>query len=164
MMYKSIWIFLISVVLVVQGTSIYSQPQPYSRIEDTDVIEEQQDVLRQKYPHYFEKLVIDSVILLDSKHSKICYAKDDVYHEAVVNRQRKDLMLVTVASELPLDGVPEVITRAFNDSKYKNNKIEKAFYVTTPYQEDYYALDIDVNGLTDRVYFDHLGVLQPDPY
>ncbi|MGC9343849.1 MAG: hypothetical protein ACP5E3_14180 [Bacteroidales bacterium] len=138
--------------------------QPYSKIEDTDVIEEQQVVLQQKFPHYFEGLIIDSLYIINSKLSKLSYVKDDVYHEAIINRDVDDLMIVAIAAELPREGVPEVILNALKDSDYGESEVLNFYYVTIPYQEDFYAFDIAENGGFDRVFFNDLGVLQADPY
>jgi len=138
--------------------------QPYAKIEDTDVIEEQQIVLQQKFPHYFEGLIIDSLFIINSRISKLAYIKDDVYHEAIINRDVDDLMIVAIAAELPREGIPQVVLNAFKDSKYGDEEVKNSYYVTVPYQEDFYAFDIELDNGFDRVFFNHLGVLQKDPY
>jgi hypothetical protein len=162
MLVRRITGILIVFIFIFSLNDLYGQP--YSKIEDTDVIEEQQVVLQQKFPHYFEGLIIDSLFIINSKMSKLAYLKDDVYHEAIINRDTDDLMIVAIASKLPQEGFPKVVLNAFKDSKYGEYDILDYYYVTVPYQEDFYALDIAVDEGFDRIFFNELGVLQNDPY
>lgn len=157
-------IFTVIFLFGLLNSSNYLYGQPYSRIEDTDVIEEQQIVLQQKFPHYFEGLIIDSLFIINSKISKLSYVKDDVYHEAIINRDANDLMIVAIAAKLPREGIPEVILNSFKNSKYGDYEVKDYFYVTIPYQEDFYAFDVVIEDGFDRVFFNDLGVIQKDPY
>ncbi len=138
--------------------------QPYSLIEDTDVLAMQEEVLKSEYPHVFEELEILDSYMINEHHSKITYKMDGIYHEAVMNHERKDLLLVAIAAELTKEQVPEVILNALRNSKYGNRELVQSFKVSTPFMEYFYAFDVAEKDTTRRVYLNELGVIQSKPY
>ncbi len=138
--------------------------QPYSSIEDVDILEQQKDVLRQKYEHEFDELDILGGNRIDEIHTMIAYKKDGIYHEAVLNSERNEMMLVSTAAHIPVEDVPDVVMNAFKDSEYGNMEIVKTFQVDTPYGEDFIRIDVKEDDETERVYFNELGVIQKDLY
>lgn len=155
---KILLIVLLNIIII----PLFSQP--FSPIEDLDVLAMQEDVLKSEYPHVFEELEILDSYMINEHHSKITYKMDGIYHEAIMNHKRKDLLLVAIAAELAADQVPDVVLNALRNSKYGNQDMVKSFKVSTPFMEYFYAFDVAEKDTTRRVYFNELGVIQSKPY
>lgn len=158
---KALKIFIVF-VFIFSASHLFAQP--YSTIEDVDILEQQKDILRQKYEHEFDELDVLGGKRIDEIHTMIAYKKDGIYHEAVMNSERAEMMLVSTAAQIPVEDVPNVVMNAFKDSKYGDMEILKAFRVDTPYGEDFIRVDVKNDNETERVYFNELGVIQKDPY
>jgi hypothetical protein len=140
------------------------QAQKYAPIEDVDLIARYKEVLRQERPHVFDTLQIGGVFPIDSHHAKIVYYEDGIYHEAVVNSGRKDMLLVVTFKEIPLSSLPKIIAKAFEDSKFHGWDIEKVYKARTPYEDWFYALDVTKNREIKRLYYTDIGGYKKPPY
>lgn len=149
-------------IFVFSSSQLFAQP--YTSIEDIDILEQQKDVLRQKYEHEFDELDVLGGYRIDEIHTMIAYKKDGIYHEAVLNSERNEMMLVSTAAQVPVEDVPDVVMNAFKDSEYGNMEVVKTFRVNTPYGEDFIRIDVKEGDETERVYFNELGVIQKDLY
>ncbi|MFW5820898.1 MAG: hypothetical protein ACOCWA_06390 [Bacteroidota bacterium] len=161
---KVIFRLVIAVVFIFTAPKLFAQPYTYTSIEDVDILEQQKDVLRQKYKHTFEELEILGGYRLDEIHTMIAYKKDGVYHEAILNSERKEMMLVSTAAEIPVSDVPKPVMSAFENSGYSDKEINKAFRVNTPFGEDFIRLDIKKDETVDRLYYTELGARQKELY
>ena len=145
--------------------SINVVAQEGAPIKDVGILEEQKKVLVQDYPHHFEKVNITNVEQFSPKHSKVYYTKEGVNYEAVVNSDRKDLLLVATAREIPIAELPAIVKDALKASENGSSPIKKAFIVSTPYSSGFYRIDINQNAKeTKSVYYDKLGQYQKPPY
>ncbi|MFW5645473.1 MAG: hypothetical protein ACOCZL_06130 [Bacteroidota bacterium] len=149
-------------VLFFSVPRIYAQG--YTSIEDVDILEQQREVLKQNYEHEIDELEVLGGYRIDEIHTMIAYKKDGIYHEAVLNSERKEMMLVSIAAEIPVEDLPDVVMNAFRDSEYADKEILKSFRVYTPYGEDFIRIDVEDKDETKKIYFNELGVIQKDPY
>jgi hypothetical protein len=138
--------------------------QAFTDIKDVDIIEGQQIVVEKENPYLFDTLLIIDVIKVNSKHSKITYADEGIYHEAIVNDQRKDMLLIAIGVELSEEQVPKIIQDILQDEKYKNWKKDKVLMMKTPYESWFYAIDMSDGEKHQRLFFDELGAYKPPPY
>ena len=70
-------------------TSYHIMGQAFTDIKDVDIIADQKIVVEKENPYLFDTLLILDVIKIDDKHSKITYMDEGIYHEAIVNDQKK---------------------------------------------------------------------------
>jgi hypothetical protein len=138
--------------------------QPYESIEDIDILEQQKDVLRQKYEHEFNEIDVLGGYQLDETHTMVAYMKNGIYHEAIMNSDRKEMMLVAIEAEVPVEDVPDVVINALENDNYDIDEVVKTFRVSTPYGENFYSVDMTEEDPGDRIYFNDLGVIQKAPY
>jgi len=120
--------------------------QPGAPIENTDELAKQKTVITEDYPGIFKEEEINKIEKIDPKHSKIYYTRDHVNFEAIVNSDRKELLLIATCEEIPVDKLPKIVRDNFMRGKDGNSKIEKAFIATTPYSSDFYRIDFYKKG------------------
>lgn len=130
-------------------------------VEDADYLEKQKTVLKNTHPHVFKVAEIHEVKKINDDHSRVKYTRDGVYHEAIINSGRKDMLLLETAQELKQDVIPQIVKDALKKySEYKDATIVKGFEVKRPQGDRLYRLDISTAANKDQtqtVYFDHLG-------
>lgn len=135
------------------------------QIKDVDILEEQKKVIMEDYPLHLEKVNITNVEQINSKHSKVYYIKDSINYEAVVNSNRKDMLLIATAREIPISELPEIVKDVFKASENGSSLINKAFIVTTPYSSGFYRIDFNRNEKEmESIYYDKWGQYQKPPY
>lgn len=165
-----------SLVILLFFSYSYGQGPP---VEDADFLEKQKTVLRNTHPHIFEVAEIKDVKKIDQDHTKVMYTTDGVYHEAIINSGRKDMLLIETARELKQEEVPEIVKDALKkNSEYKDATISRAFEVSRPGGERLFRLDISrgkaketikeatkrtANEKTETVYFNRLGHMDKGP-
>lgn len=133
--------------------------------KDLGVVAEQKKVLIQNYPGLFVEDEINIIEKLDSKHSKIHYTRNNVNFEAVVNSNRKELLLVATCEEILEEQLPAIVKDAFLESKYRSSKIVKTFIVSTPYGSDFYRMDVNQKKKKIKsIFYTHLGTYKKPPY
>lgn len=139
--------------------------QEGAQIKDVDILEEQKKVIMEDYPFHFENVKITNVEQINSKHSKVYYIQDSINYEAVVNSNRKDMLLIATAREIPIAELPDIVKDVFKASENGSSSIIKAFIVTTPYSSGFYRIDFkgDEKEL-ESIYYDKLGQYQKPPY
>jgi hypothetical protein len=138
--------------------------QAFTDIKDVDILENQRIVVEKENPYLFDTLRILDVTKVDNKLSKITYLDEGIYHEAIVNDERKDMLLIATAIELPKERVPEIINDILTDEKYKNWNKDKILMMKTPYESWFYAIDMSNGDEHQRLYFDKLGAYKIPPY
>ncbi len=155
-------------ILLLYGLSTFAQE--YSAIEDVDILEEQKTVLMRDYPHIFTGVEIKDVRKINSKHSKVFYENGNQQYEAVVNSDRKDMLLVATCRVISEKEMPEVVMDAFKNSKYENWDIIETFEVTTPDSGLFYRIDVSKNNTMNEkeeiksIFYTHLGQYRKPPY
>ena len=155
-------LLFLAAILLLPSYSMLAQP--YSTIEDEDILKNMREVLRTRYPLQWEDLQIGDSYQIDLNHSMLTYEKDGVYHEAIINSKRKEFLLIAIAVQVPEENVPHVVMQAFENGEHGDREVVKTFWVKTPYEEDYYALDVVKNDTTERLFFNPLGVTMVSPY
>lgn len=139
--------------------------QKGAEISDVDILAQQKNVVIEHYPGVFKSEEINKVEKINDKQSKIYYQRGGANFEAVVNSDRKDLLLVATCEEIPQSKVPDVVRVHYKESKLGENKILKAFIVKTPTSSDFYRLDIMNNDKqVGSVFYDNLGMEMIAPY
>lgn len=132
---------------------------------DVDDLKEQETMLIQTYPHYFERAKIEKIEKIGDKLSKIYYKKNNRNYEAVVNSAQKDFLLLTNAIEITGPEIPEVVLANFKKSEYGQQAILKAFLVTTPDDVNLYRFDVhDKNNEVKSLFYNNFGQFVRPPY
>jgi hypothetical protein len=156
--------FLILLMLV----SMKTFAQQGAPIKYVDQLEEEEKVLVHKYRNVFKEEEIKNVEKLDSEHSKISYTRNAINYEAVVNSNRKDLLVVATCQEIPVEKLPAIVKNGFQKSKYGSNNIEKAFSVSTPYSSNFYRIDVQLKEKKEKsiksLFYDDKGLFKEPPY
>lgn len=142
----------------------YSSGQAYSEIKDVDMINEKSILIERDFPSHLDTIAIMDVKPIDKDHSKIIYYDSDIRCEAIVNTGRKDMLLVATAVEIPIDEVPGYIFKAKKDTDYANWEVLKTHAMKTPYENWFYAIDVEKNEKTERIYFNRFGGILKKPY
>jgi len=145
-------------------TSYHIVGQAFTNIKHVDIIADQKIVIEKENPYLFDTLRILDVIMIDDKHSIITFKDEGIYHEAIVNDKRKDMLLVAIAVELSKEQVPEIIENVIKDDKYKNWNKDKILMMRTPYESWFYAIDMSDGDEHQRLFFDKLGAYKIPPY
>ncbi len=154
--------YLLLFLLTVSMGQLFAQP--YETIKDIDILEQQEEVLRQKYGHEFNDLEILGGDRINERYTLVGYKKNEIYHEAVMDSERKEMMLVSIAAEVPVDDMPVVVMNAFEDGQYGDLEVVKTFNVSTPYGENFFAIDVKKDETIERIYYNELGVRQKALY
>ncbi len=159
---------IVSSMLFFNGLNAFAQE--HSVIRDVDVLENQKTVLKKDYPHVFTGVEIKDVQKINSSQSKVFYEKDNQQYEAVVNSDRKDLLIVATSRVINEKEMPNVVMDAFKSSEDKNRNIEKTFEVTTPYSSLFYRIDVSEKNKAQEkkniksLFYTHLGQYKKPPY
>lgn len=151
-----------SLFIALSVSQLYGQV--FSDIEDIKILADKRIVLEKENPYYFDTLVVKEVVKLNNKHSKIIYQDKGTYCEAIVNSNRKEMMLVATAVEMPQNQIPKIVLDAYKRSKYSSWHIQKTLAMRTPYSPWFYALDISKEDRIKRIFFNELGAYKPPPY
>ena len=157
--------FRLLIFLSFIGMNTYAQIG--SQIEDVDVLAEQKRVMIENYPGQFREEEIIKVEKKGSKRSIIYYTRNNVNFEAVVNSDRRDLMLIATCEEIPESKLPAIVKDNFLQSKSGENKIEKVFLVTTPISSIFYRIDITPKGKYKKMkslFYSNRGSYMKPPY
>lgn len=132
---------------------------------DVEDLKEQELMLIQTYPHYFERARIEKIEKISDKHSKIYYKKDNRNYEAVVNSAQKDFLMLTNAIEIPNAEIPEVVLANFKKGEHGKKPMVKAFLVTTPDDVNLYRIDVkDKNDEVKSLFYNNFGQYARPPY
>jgi len=131
--------------------------QKHTAIEDVDLINAHKSALIKEYPHLIDKIKIERVDQINEHHSKIVYYDDGVYHEAIVNSDRKDLLLIATFREIQKSTLPKIVFDAWKQSEFGDWKTEKMYKVTTPYDGWFYSIDVVKDNKTKRLFYSDLG-------
>ena len=122
----------------------------------------------ENYPEVFSKVEIKRVEKLNNKHSKVYYTKGSSNFEAIVNSDRKDLLLIANCEEIAVKKLPAIVYDSFRQSEYGNYKIQKAFIVRIPYSSEFYRLDINEGNKDGHsyksIFFTDTGQYRTPPY
>ncbi len=138
--------------------------QQYAQVQDVNLIASYKKVLQEKQPHVFDTLKLDGVYHVGKRYARIVYHEQGVYKEAIVNSRLKDMMLVAKFEQMSKDKFPDIVTAAFKNSKYSDWNVEHRFKASTPYSENFYALDVTNNNKRKRLYYSNTGGYQKPPY
>lgn len=141
--------------------------QEGSKIRDMGMLEKQKQVMAETYPGIFTMDEIDSIKKLDEEHSMVSYRKFGRHYEAVVNSDRKDMLLVANCEEIPTGELPEIVRNAFSKSKDGGQAIHDAYIVTTPGSSDFFRIDFsdpENAGILKSVFYTDLGEYHIPPY
>ncbi len=142
--------------------------QPYSTIVSISELAKQKKVLVEDYPRVFNEEEINNIEKIDSKHSKIFYTRNGIHFEAIVNSDRKDLLLIATFEEISKNDLPKIVLYNFQNSNDGKSKIENAFIGTTPYTSDFYRIDIiektEKGNSVKSLFYDELGKYMVPPY
>ena len=143
---------------------LHLQGQTIMSVKDVDILDDHTIVVEKEGPYLFDTLIIENIVTLNEKHSKIQYSDEGIYHEAIVNSGRKDMLLVASLVEIPENTLPETVRDAHAKSLHKDWKSERFFVVQTPYESPFYAIDIKNGKEHKRVYYSKLGMYKNPPY
>lgn len=138
--------------------------QPFSVVKDIDILEDKYLVLEMDYPHMIDTLSIIEIYQVDEKHARILYSKDGIYCEAIVNRDRKDMILVATAVAIPGDQVPDIVMDVFREGDYGSWNIDNTLAMRTPYGPWFYAIDVSKDDTYLRLFYDDTGNYKKSPY
>lgn len=154
-----------TLLTIIVAMSSLTFAQKGAEISDVDILAEQKGVVIEHYPGVFKSEEINKIEKINDKQSKIYYQRGGANFEAVVNSDRKDLLLVATCEEIPQSTVPDIVRVHFKKSKLGVNKILKSFIVKTPTSSDFYRLDIiNKDKQVASVFYDHLGMEMIAPY
>lgn len=118
----------------------YGQTPP---VEEVDSLKKQKAILRNMHPYIFNAAEILEIKKIDKIHSKVIFISDSIYHEAIINSSREDLLLVETAHELTLEELPDIVKDAFKrNSVFANAVILKSFEISRAEGENLFRLDI----------------------
>ena len=135
---------------------------------DVDELKKEKEVVYENYPGIFKKEEINKIEKIDPKRSKIYYTRGKVNFEAVVNSDRKELLLLANCEQISPERLPGIVQGAFHRSDYCKLKIQKAFIVANPYLSNYYRIDIyqkDNNGVYYKsLFYTDMGLYMDPPY
>jgi hypothetical protein len=145
--------------LVIIATLVISPflAQNYTSIEDVDLLNKHRLALIRQSPNLVDKLNIERVEQINEHHSKIVYYDGGVYHEALVNDNLSELLLIATFREIQKSTLPKIVFDAWKQSESGDGSMKKMYKVTTPYESSFYALDAEKNGTVERSYFTDLG-------
>lgn len=161
MRFKRLYLPIILGVIIFNSSNLFAQHS--SQIKDVDELKKEDKVLVESYPNVFKGAEISKVEKLNSTHSKVHYLVDGNIFEAIVNADRKDLLLVATCELIKNDDLPQLVKNVF--TKEVKGKIEKSFAVTTPYSSQIYRIDyVKKDGELKSVFYDKLGAVQKAPY
>jgi hypothetical protein len=138
--------------------------QPFSTVKDVDILEDELLVLDLDYPHRFDTVAILGAFPLGEKHTRIIYNDQGIYCEAIVNKDRKDLLLVATAVEIPRSEVPDIVMHVVRDGDYGSWNIDRTLAIRTPYGPWFYAIDVTNNSDEERLFYDERGGYVDPPY
>ena len=159
---------LTSVLLTSCLISIHVVAQQGAPDMDVSELKKEKEVVYENYPGLFKKEEINKIEKIDSKHSKIYYTRGKVHFEAVVNSDRKELLLVANCEQISPERLPDIVQGAFQRSEYGKLKIQQAFIATNPYSSDYYRIDVyrkDNKGVYYKsLFYTDKGLYMQAPY
>ena len=122
--------------------SVHILAQEHAPDMSVSELKKEKEVIYENYPGIFKTEEINKVEKIDPKHSKIYYTRGKVNFEAVVNSDRKELLLVANCEQISPKRLPDIVQDAFHRSDYGKLKIQKAFIATNPYSSNYYRIDV----------------------
>lgn len=158
---KKIYLPIILAAIILNSSNLFAQQG--TQIKDVDELKKEDKVLIESYPHVFKGVEINKVERLNSKHAKIYYSVEGNEFEAIVNADRKDLLLVATCRVIKNDELPDIVKDVF--TKDVKGKIEKAYEVTTPYTAEIYRIDyVKKDGELKSIFYNELGAVQKAPY
>lgn len=131
--------------------------QNYTPIEDVDLLNKHKGVLIKENPHLIDELKIERADQINEHHSRIVYYDDGVYHEAIVNSDQKDLLLIATFREIQKNTLPKIVFDAMKQSEFGDWSIKKMYKVTTPYEGWFYAIDVVKDNKIKRLFYSDLG-------
>ena len=141
-----------------------SSAQPFSTVKDVDILEDELLVLDLDFPHRFDTVAILGAFPLGEKHTRIIYNDQGIYCEAIVNKDRKDLLLVATAVEVPRSEVPDIVMDVVSDGEHGSWAIDRTLAMRTPYGPWFYAIDVKKDGKETRLFYDERGGYVDPPY
>ncbi len=158
---RRLYLPIILGVIILNSSILFAQG--HTQIKDVDELKTEDKVLVESYPHVFKGAKVNKVEKLNSKHSKVYYSVGGNEFEAIVNSDRKDLLLVATCKVIKNDELPQLVKDVF--TKEVKGKIEKSFSVTTPYSSEIYRIDyVKKDGELKSMFYDKLGAVQKAPY
>lgn len=158
---KKIYLPIILGAIILNSANLFAQHA--TQIKDVDELKQEDKVIIESYPNVFKGAEINKVERLNSKHAKVYYSVDGNEFEAVVNADRKDLLLVATCKVIKNDALPQLVKDVF--TKEVKAKIEKAYEVTTPYSSEIYRIDyVEKDGTLKSIFYNELGAVQKAPY
>jgi hypothetical protein len=138
--------------------------QPFSQIRDVDILADQRIVLHLDYPRQYDTLKIIRMKQISPKHTRISYIQHGIYCEAIINSDRKDMLLVASGVAIPEEEVPGPVLAAFEKSDYGDWKITGILAMRTPYESWFYAIDAEYGDTFLRLFYNELGAPVNAPY
>lgn len=158
---KKIYFPIILGAIILNSTNVFAQHA--TQIKDVDELKTEDKVLIESYPNVFKGAEINKVERINSEHAKVYYSAEGNEFEAVVNADRKDLLLVATCKVIKNDALPDIVKDVF--TKEVKAKIEKAFAVTTPYSSEIYRIDyVEKDGTLKSIFYNELGAVQKAPF
>lgn len=156
---------LLTGITILLLMSVFRLPaQPYSQIRDVDILADKQIVLHLDYPRQYDTVKIIGMNQISPKHTKVSYLQHGIYCEAIVNSDRKDMLLVATGVAIPEEEVPGPVMAAFKKSEYGDWKITNTLAMRTPYGSWFYAIDTEYGDTFLRVFYNELGAPINAPY
>lgn len=150
--------------LIYFSYSTLIKAQPFSEIVDIDLLSNEEVVLVREHPHMLDTLRIIDIYDIDGKHSKIAFYEEGIYCEAIVNSERKDLMLVATGVGIPQDEVPEIVMDVVKEGDFGSWEIYNTMVMRTPYSPWFYAIDVRQDSVHLRLFYNSKGVMKNAPY
>ena len=155
---------LATYTIVLISTALTLNAQPYSTIEDVDVLKKHEEVLKQYYPQLHGDIQIQEVYKIDDKHSLVKFEGDKEEYQVVLNSARKDMLLVSKYHRISKEETPDIVIDRLNEEEYASWTLEACYEVQEPHSEQYYALEISNEEKTKKLHFNHLGQYRESPY
>lgn len=152
----TITIFLLSGFLVIG--------QPYTKVQDVDLIEKHGVLILREYPEFYDKIVVQDVFIINDKHSKVTYLRENEPYEAIINYARKDMLLIATYKQLNKTEVPNIVLDEIKEGRYEDWDQEAYYQVTTPTSSEFYAVELSSGSKIQRVHFDDTGRFKTSPY
>ena len=148
--------------------SIHILAQEHAPEMSVSELKKEKEVVYENYPGIFKTEEINKIEKIDPKHSKIYYTRGKVHFEAVVNSDRKELLLVANCEQISPKRLPDIVRDAFHKSEYGMLKIQQAFIATNAYSSDYYRIDVyqkDPKGIYYKsLFYTDKGLYMNPPY
>lgn len=145
-------------------TGIFVKGQPFSEIVDVDILANKEVVLVREHPHKLDTLRIVEIFDIDDKHSKIVFYEDNIYCEAIVNSERKNLMLVATGVGIPQEEVPDIVMDVVEEGNFGSWEIYNTLVMRTPYSPWFYAIDVKQDSVHLRLFYNSKGSVKEAPY